>query len=56
MMNAKELRVEFEAALKEIQDCCMHQKSEWMDNSYAPGHTLGSVRVCLNCEKVLERM
>lgn len=53
-MTAKELRDKFEADLKELQDNCEHIKSEWLEHHFAPGHFGGMVRVCDNCEKILE--
>ena len=54
-MTAEQLRNQFESDLKNLQDHCPHDKSEWMLDSWAPGHFHGEVKVCLNCEKVMER-
>jgi len=55
VMNAKELRKEFESNLKYMQEICQHPESEWMASEWAPGHISGSVEVCTFCEKVLDR-
>lgn len=53
--SAAQLRAKFETDLSFLQAQCEHNKSEWMASEFAPGHTAGSVMVCLNCEKVMER-
>lgn len=53
-MTAKELRAQFELDLHDLQEACTHEHSEWMQSEFAPGHTVGSVKVCTNCEKVIE--
>ena len=55
-MNAKEMREDFKARLVTLQMNCPHESSTWMDNAWAPGHIWGRVRVCDNCEKILERI
>lgn len=54
-MTVKELRNKLEIDIMYLQNRCPHEESEWMVNEYAPGHTAGVVKVCLNCEKILER-
>lgn len=54
-MTAQELRDKFEIDLFELQSKCPHLESGWMEHHWAPGHVAGLVRVCLNCEKTLER-
>jgi hypothetical protein len=55
MSKAKELRDEFEKDLKELQDNCPHTESTWMDSMWAPGHFGPRVRVCKECDKILEQ-
>lgn len=55
-MGAKELREKFEADLKDLQEICMHSKVEEMIHEYAPGHSIGTVRVCVNCEKIMDKL
>lgn len=54
MMNAQELRLKFEIDLAELQEKCKHEQVETMQYSYAPGHFGAMVKVCLNCDKVLD--
>lgn len=53
--TAQTLRAKFEIELQALQEQCTHDDAEWMESQYAPGHTDGAVKVCLLCEKVLER-
>ncbi len=53
-MTTKELREKFELDLKELQDNCSHDESDWMPYMWAPGHFGNDVKVCKNCEKILE--
>lgn len=40
--------------IKKLQDNCMHQTiSDWMPHYYAPGHSDGCVKICLDCGKIL---
>jgi hypothetical protein len=55
MSKAKELRDKFEKDLKELQDNCPHTDSEWMPFMWAPGHFGPKVRVCGECDKILEQ-
>lgn len=52
-MNAQELREIYDRDLKELQYNCKHEKSEWMQYSWAPGHMGAMVLVCECCEKTL---
>lgn len=52
--TAKTLREEFERRLSHLQESCAHEKAEWMNVKWAPGHSLGTGLVCLRCEKVLQ--
>ena len=52
--SAKKLRDKFDGALAKMQRLCRHKKSSWMEYHWAPGHFDGMVRVCDNCEKILE--
>lgn len=54
-MTAQQLRAKFEADLKALQDKCSHEKTESMLNEISIGHYNGTVLVCLNCEKVIEK-
>jgi len=49
------LRKEFELKVKRLQASCEHKEVEWMDYMWAPGHFAGKVKVCLNCNKILEQ-
>ena len=52
--TAKTLREEFERRLSHLQESCKHEKAEWMNVEWAPGHFLGRELVCLRCEKILQ--
>lgn len=55
--HAQSLRDLYAAALQILQDQCEHKESEWMeDHSLGIGHVSVQVKVCSNCEKVLERL
>lgn len=57
MVSAKGLREEYSKDLKWLQDNCNHENLEWMQDEFAPGHSTGKlVKVCANCEKVLDSM
>lgn len=47
--RADQLRAEYEAALKELQDACQHVWGEWMPYMWAPGHISGRARGCRLC-------
>ncbi len=52
--TAKILREEFERRLTHLQESCKHDKAEWMEIEWAPGHFSGRGLVCLRCEKILQ--
>lgn len=54
MNQAQILRKKFEDDLKMLQNDCPHKDSEMMPYMWAPGHFSGKVRVCRNCELILE--
>lgn len=54
-MTARVLREKYEQELMDLQSTCPHiEVSDWLENQWAPGHTLGAVRCCLLCEKIVE--
>lgn len=53
-MTAKMLRDEFHRRLSHLQESCSHEKTKWAEKEWAPGHTYGTERVCLRCERILE--
>src|SRR5713226_4391758 len=53
-VTARSLREEFARRLSGLQESCKHERSDWMDFEWAPGHLAGRVRVCKRCEKILE--
>jgi len=55
MSAARELREEFEKKLRALQDSCPHIETKWVQSMWAPGHISGSVKVCMRCDKILER-
>jgi len=57
MINeARKLREEYEKKLKALQESCPHPETKWTRYMWAPGHrSPNKVRVCLRCDKILER-
>lgn len=55
MKTAQEIRAKCDADIKELQESCVHEETEWMEDHLMPGHSVGSVRVCICCEKAIER-
>ncbi len=51
--TAQTLREEFNRRLTHLQESCKHEKAEWMDMEWAPGHSSGRGLICVRCEKVL---
>ena len=55
MNTAQDIRECFDKKLKQLQENCTHQESEWMEQYYAPAHSTGKeVKVCNICEKILD--
>lgn len=54
-MNAQQLRDKYEQDLAQLQETCEHEKAEWMEHHFAPGHFDGMVFVCANCDKILKK-
>ena len=55
MSKAKELRDKFEKDLKDLQDNCPHTESTWRLSEWAPGHLGPKVKMCNECDKILEQ-
>jgi len=56
MVTYKQLKIEFDKKVKELQKICPHKKTKWMEHWWAIGHSTGSkVKVCLRCNKVLDK-
>ncbi len=53
--TAESLRDDYERRLSQLQESCKHEKSRWTRREPIPLHPGVKVRVCLKCEKVLER-
>ena len=54
--NIKQMRERHRAEIVLLQVNCRHRKrSEWTPSFWAPGHSNGTVKVCLRCGKTLER-
>jgi len=57
MSEMKKLREEYRQKISELQSNCPHtQISDWVDYYWAIGHSSGTVRYCLNCEKIIDRL
>jgi len=55
MTTAKQLRDKFEKDLKQLQDNCKHEPSDWMEHVWAPSHYSGfQVKQCNNCWKIIK--
>lgn len=53
-MTAAELRWKFQQDLEKLQKQCPHLESDWIEHYYAPGHYVGMVKVCKNCEVLID--
>jgi len=52
----EKLEEDFDKKIMDLQDKCLHKETMWMEEYWAVGHSTGCmVRVCLNCNKTLER-
>lgn len=56
MSKAKELREKFDKELKELQDNCLHEKTNILPFMWAPGHYSGKVEFCIECDKILRNV
>lgn len=54
MSKAKELRDKFQIDLIELQRNCPHTKTMIGPHMWAPGHSYGKCRWCVECELILE--
>jgi hypothetical protein len=54
MSKFSDLRDKFDKDVEELQYHCQHQPSDWMRYEWAPGHSMGQVIVCLECNKIIE--
>jgi len=52
--NYEELKDKFTRDVAILQANCEHRPSEWMQYMWAPGHSAGQVKVCLDCNKILK--
>ena len=47
---------DFKKKIKLAQETCLHEKTQWVEEYWALGHSTGCMlKVCLNCNKTLER-
>lgn len=54
MNKAAELRQDYENKLAKLQASCPHKETKIMPYMWAPGHFGGDVKVCLECDKILD--
>ena len=55
MESYEEMTERHQAEIDELQARCPHSAiTDWMEYSYAPGHTWGQVRVCKHCNKIMD--
>lgn len=56
MITARQIRKRAETQIGFLQKNCAHKKTDiFLDHSLGIGHTTGSLKMCIRCEKVLER-
>jgi hypothetical protein len=56
MSEAQQLKDNYEKALAELQERCLHTVKHWAMESWAPVHYTGwEVEVCDNCWKQLQK-
>ena len=53
MKTYDQLENEFKDKVARLQKKCRHEKTEWLESFWAPGHSSGRNRVCSTCGKVL---
>jgi len=54
--NIDRMRVRHKKEIENLQSKCKHKKvSDWIPNMWAPGHIDGEVKICENCNKIIER-
>ena len=41
--------------IENLQDFCEHKRTKWFKYMWAPGHYDGQVKVCLKCDKHLDK-
>ena len=56
MKTYEELNKEFKGKVAWLQKKCLHEKTEWYDFYWAPGHGDGRVKMCKVCGKTLEHI
>lgn len=55
-MTQKKLYSKYQRDLKALQKKCLHRRSSWMDEYWAPAHSTGyKVKVCLKCGMTIDR-
>jgi len=55
MSEIKELREKHLREIEELQTKCIHEHiTDWIEHQWAPGHANGYVKVCKNCDKIIE--
>jgi|WetSurMetagenome_2_1015567.scaffolds.fasta_scaffold804508_2 hypothetical protein len=54
LMSYDGLKREFEKKVLQLQMMCKHNKTEWMDSYWAPGHGGKKILLCKRCHKTLE--
>lgn len=56
MSTYQELENEFNKKVKNLQKICKHPFTEWLRESWAPGHSTGyEVFICQMCEKQINK-
>ena len=56
MSDITDLRIKHLEEIAELQTYCTHKNiTGWIDEEWAPGHSYGKVRVCKNCDKIIDR-
>lgn len=54
---AQALKDIYDESLKALQKKCLHKKTEFMEEHFAPGHSTGvTVEVCDECWKIIKKV
>ena len=55
MFTISQIREKHKKEIEDFQNNCKHEEiSDWMQYYWAVGHSLGEVKVCNVCEKIIE--
>lgn len=56
MESGKQIRKRHEEEIESLQSACEHKNiTKWQPYYYMPGHSMGEVKVCKFCGKIMEK-